>query len=168
MTEDEVAQLYAEHGYFLFRRCVAYLGDTVRAQDALQEVFVRALRSANGFRGDAQPRTWLCRIADHLCIDLLRRDRRSPFTQLRTTAAGDTAELESLIQADEGDLLSAVRSLLQSLDGPDQHLAMLCFVDELTQDEIAAELSLSRRTVGKRIKALRERARQFLDPEGKA
>jgi len=167
MTEPELAQLYREYGYFLFRRCFAYLGDTSRAQDALQEVFVRALRSMNGFRGDAHPRTWLCRIADHLCIDLLRRDQRSPFASL-DPRAGPGAELESVMLADDGDALRAVRGLMASLDPSEQRLAVLHFADELTQDEIAAELSLSRRTVGKRIKALRERARHLLDPEGHA
>jgi RNA polymerase sigma-70 factor (ECF subfamily) len=171
MTEDELARLYSEHGYLVLRRCVAYLGNVSRAQDALQEVFVRALRSANGFRGEASARTWLCRIADHLCIDILRRERRSPFVSLAVEAAGEAraeSEIERALLGDDGDALRTARSLMRALDGPSQRLAVLCFVDELTQDEIAAELGLSRRTVGKRIKALRERARALLDTEGQS
>lgn len=170
MTEEELAQLYSEHGYLVLRRCVAYLGDVPRAQDALQEVFVRALRSAESFRGEASPRTWLCRIADHLCIDILRRERRSPFVAVVGEAGAPSArgsELESALFADDGEALHTARSLMHALDGQSQRLAVLCFVDELTQDEIAAELGLSRRTVGKRIKALRERARELLDGKGK-
>jgi RNA polymerase sigma-70 factor (ECF subfamily) len=163
MTEDELARLYVEHGYSLFRRCTAYLGSASRAQDALQEVFVRALRAAPQFRGEATPRTWLCRIADHLCVDLLRHDRRSPFSSLDSASIN----LEELLLADDGEALRSVRSLMGSLDASAQRLAVLCFIDELTQDEIAAELSLSRRTVGKRIKALRARARELLEAEGK-
>jgi RNA polymerase sigma-70 factor, ECF subfamily len=168
VTEDELARLYSDHGYLVLRRCMAYLGDVSRAQDALQEVFVRALRSADGFRGDASARTWLCRIADHLCIDLLRRERRSPFVALPAADGTDArdAELASALLADDGDALRTAQSLMRALDGQSQRLAVLCFVDELTQDEIAAELGLSRRTVGKRIKALRERARGLLDSEG--
>ncbi len=68
MTEDEVARLYRDYGYAIFRRCLVYLGDPIGAQDAVQDVFVRALVAAAGFRGESNPRTWLCRIADHLCV----------------------------------------------------------------------------------------------------
>lgn len=169
VTEDELARLYSEHGYLVLRRCMAYLGDVSRAQDALQEVFVRALRSADAFRGEASARTWLCRIADHLCIDLLTLERRSPVVALPAGEGADAArdaELASALLADEGEALLTARSLMSALDGQSQRLAVLCFVDELTQDEIAVELGLSRRMVGKRIKALRERARDLLDSEG--
>ena len=167
MTEDELARLYGEHGYLVLRRCVAYLGDVSRAQDALQEVFVRALRSAENFRGEASARTWLCRIADHLCIDILRRERRSPFVPLTVegTESAQDSELEAALLADDGDALRTARRLMHALDSQSQRLAVLCFVDELTQDEIAAELGLSRRTVGKRIKALRAHARELLEAE---
>jgi RNA polymerase sigma factor (sigma-70 family) len=167
-TEDELAGLYSEHGYLVLRRCVAYLGDASRAQDALQEVFVRALRSAESFRAEVDPRRWLCRIADHLCIEILRRDRQSISASEvaeGSTESAQVSELQSALMGDDGEALRTARSLMHALDGQSQRLAVLCFVDELTQDEIAAELGLSRRTVGKRIKALRERARTLLDAE---
>lgn len=166
VTEDELARLYAEHGYLVLRRCMAYLGDVSRAQDALQEVYVRALRSADGLRGDAGARTRLCRIADDLCIDLLRRGRRSAFAALPVGDAELAAELASALFADDGEALRTARSLMDTLDSQSQRLAVLCFVDELSQEEIAAELGLSRRIVGKRIQTLRERARGSPDTEG--
>lgn len=169
MTQDELARLYVEHGYVVLRRCMAYLGDVARAQSALEEVFVRAARSADGGRGDASARTFLCRIADQLCSDVLRQARRSPAVALPAGEGADAARdaaLSSALLADDGEALRTARSLMSALDGPSQRLAVLCFVDELTQDEIAAELGLSRRTVGKRIQALRERARCLMDAQG--
>lgn len=168
MTEDDLARLYSEHGYVVLRRCVAYLGDMRRAQDALRDVFVRALCSAADFRGAANPRTWLCRIADQVCIDVMRRERRSPSVPMAARASAETTlddEIESALLGDDGDALRTARSLMHALDEQSQRIAVLCFVDELNQDEIAAELGLSRRTVGKRIEALRERARDLLDAE---
>jgi RNA polymerase sigma-70 factor, ECF subfamily len=168
MTEDELARLYSEHGYLVLRRCVAYLGAASRAQDALQKVFVDALRSADGFRAEANPRTWLYRIADQLCIDILRNERRSSFVPIAADVGNDPArssQLESVLIGDDGDALRTACGLMHALDAQTQRLAVLCFVDELTQDEIAEELGLSRRTVGKRINALRERARGLPDTE---
>jgi RNA polymerase sigma-70 factor (ECF subfamily) len=173
MTEAELARLYREYGYVLFRRCLVYLGDEAGAQDAVQEVFVRALRSAEAFRGEANPRTWLCRIADHLCVDLLRRKRRSP---VRALGAADVESAEpagaqqvaAAIVDDDYESFLAVQRLLAVLDPDARRLAVLYYLDEYTQEEIASELGLSRRTIGKRLKALERRARELLGRESSA
>lgn len=171
MTEAEVAKLYAEYGYFLFRRCYAYLGDAAAAHDAVQEVFVRALDHAHAFRGDSSPRAWLCRIADHFCVDVLRRRRRNPVQpEAATHNAADVTDVEltASMRADDGDSLVMARRLLEQLEPESRRLAVLYYVDELTQDELSRELGLSRRTIGKRLQALFVRARRLLDLEEEA
>lgn len=160
LTEDDVARLYAAYGYILFRRCRAYLRDEAAAQDAVQEVFVRALRGIDGFRHDSDPRTWLCRIADHLCVDWVRRQRRSPVSLLGWTEDVDAPEqCASADLSQRQESLRAARRVMASLDPFSQRLAVLYFLDECTQDEVAAELGLSRRTIGKRLKQLLAKAR---------
>ena len=51
VTESDIQALYVQHGYFLFRRCLTFMADEASAQDAVQEIFVRALQSASTFRG---------------------------------------------------------------------------------------------------------------------
>ena len=165
MTEAEVARLYTEYGYILFRRCHAYLGDRAAAHDAVQEVFVRALSHSHAFRGDASPRTWLCRIADHLCVDLLRRRSRSP---VRPELTPPDLELAPHAREDDGDAWLMARRLLEQLEPESQRLAVLYYVDELTQDELSRELGVSRRTIGKRLQALFTRARALLGLEEEA
>lgn len=53
-------------------------GDAALADDLAQDTFLRALRGLEGFRGEAQPRTWLARIALHAWQDHLRAKQRSP------------------------------------------------------------------------------------------
>jgi RNA polymerase sigma-70 factor (ECF subfamily) len=105
MTEADVARLYTNTGTSCFRRCHAYLGDPASAHDAVQEVFVRALGNAHTFRGDSSPRTWLCRIADHLCVDQLRRRSRNPVSG----PAQFAVELAAHVRADDGDSLVMAR-----------------------------------------------------------
>ena len=160
MTEADVAKLYAEYGYFLFRRCHAYLGDAASAHDAVQEVFVRALGHVHAFRGDSHPRTWLCRIADHLCLDVLRRRSRNP---VRPEPEHFDLELAAHVRSDDGDSLIMARRLLEQLEPESRRLAVLYYVDELTQDELSRELGVSRRTIGKRLQALFVLARKLVD-----
>jgi len=167
MTEDDLVRMYTELGYVLHRRCLAYLGEPSAAQDAVQEVFVRAMAGASAFRGDSSSRTWLCRIADHLCIDLVRRRRRNPVSPLDGRAPGSMgAVVQALPSGQEATV--AVRQLFDGLGADAKRLAVLYYLDELTQEEIASELGVSRRTVGKRLKALLARSRALMGATSEA
>jgi RNA polymerase sigma-70 factor (ECF subfamily) len=169
VTEVDVRALYVQYGYLLFRRCLTFMGDEATAQDAVQEVFVRAMQSADGFRGAADPKTWLCRISDHHCIDLLRRRKtRGERSGAATAHDGegdegddDLARIPS-IRTDDPEAILTARRLMAAMNPEARRLAVLYFVDELTQDEMAAELGLSRRTIGKQLKKLSARAKELL------
>src|SRR5690606_2035399 len=49
-----------------------YLRDKSKAEDAFQEVFLRAFRQMDTFRGDSSVKTWLLRITMNVCKDLRR------------------------------------------------------------------------------------------------
>jgi RNA polymerase sigma-70 factor (ECF subfamily) len=56
--------------------CYRMLGSFDEAEDHVQEVFLRAWRAREQFRGQSSPRTWLYRVATNACLDTLRRDAR--------------------------------------------------------------------------------------------
>src|SRR5690242_6632035 len=68
-------RLFAPYERPLFILCRGTLGHTDDAEDAVQETFLRALRALPGFRGDSSLRTWLFRIAIHICLDWKRARR---------------------------------------------------------------------------------------------
>lgn len=57
-------------------RFCAHLVDPGAADDLTQEVYLRALRTIPGFRGDASARTWLLRVARNVAADEIRRRQR--------------------------------------------------------------------------------------------
>jgi len=52
-------RLIVEHQDRVFRLCASMLGDRREAEDAAQEVFLKAFRSMDRFKGEAAVSTWL-------------------------------------------------------------------------------------------------------------
>jgi RNA polymerase sigma-70 factor (ECF subfamily) len=144
-----LSELYEKHAPAVFARCRYLLRDDEGAKDALQEVFVRVLKALPEFRAASSPLTWILRIATHHCLNLLRAEKASWREELGRIAAA------RVVGRDGPDRRELVRSLLASAPPDAQEVAVLYYVDDLTQQEIAEVTHLSRPTVRKRL-------RQFL------
>jgi RNA polymerase sigma factor (sigma-70 family) len=158
MTRGEVGQLYERFGSSVYRRCLRILGDAALAQDALQDVFVRVLRYGDGFNGTSIL-GWLHRVADRTCLDCLDRNGRArrPLVDscvARGAIAPPTAEANRLLS----EVLTALPHALRQI-------AILYYVDDMNQDEIASALECSTMTVKRRLAALHRRSSQLAAAE---
>lgn len=156
--KPDVAALYGRYGFLLRRRCLLLLRDETLADDALQDAFVRLLRHGDELARSERPLRFLYRVVDTTCFDHLRRRR---VRRVEGPAPEDHAGAHPDVPLEIRD--GALR-LLDSLGGPDRRIAVLAFVDGLTQGEIADEVGLSRVTVNKRVEALRARAASIFRP----
>lgn len=155
MERETLRELYERYGHHVLARCRYLLRDEEAARDAMQDVFLRALENGAAFRGEAQPTTWLVRIATNHCLNLVRNQRnatRRAVAEGRVEIPGP-GELWSVDRAERREL---VRDLLQHIQGEAAEVAVLYFVDELTQEEIGA-------AVGRSLPTVRKRLREFTD-----
>ena len=130
--------------------------DPEEAKDALQEVFVKVLRALPEFREAASPTTWMMRIATHHCLNVMRAKSALWREQVRELRKDTRHETES------PDRRELVRVLLAAAPEEAQEMAVLYWVDELTQVEIAHETGRSLPTVRKRLKQFLACARESL------
>jgi RNA polymerase sigma-70 factor, ECF subfamily len=87
-----VETLLEQHRSELTGYCYRMLGSTFEAEDAVQDTFLRAWRSFDGFEGRSAVRSWLYRIATNVCLDALngRKRRERPVDMGPASSANQT------------------------------------------------------------------------------
>jgi RNA polymerase sigma-70 factor (ECF subfamily) len=156
-ASKRIAGLFMLHGPAVFRRARRLLGNAADAEEATQEIFIRALQAR--FEERSQQTTWLYQITTNYCLNLLRdRARRA---QLREQHFAPDAHAEG----DAGDLV-LVRWLLARADPKGSAAAACVFIEGASHEEAAELLGVSRRTVGNLLDRFRDWAREQTSESG--
>jgi RNA polymerase sigma-70 factor, ECF subfamily len=66
-------KLFDEYSQRLYGLCFRFLNDAAEAEDAVQEVFLKALQGLGHFEGHSTLSTWLYRIAVNYCLNIRRQ-----------------------------------------------------------------------------------------------
>lgn len=154
--QPTLERLYQTCGPAVRSRCRYLLKDEAEAEDAMHEVFAKALQGLGAFRAESSPVTWLVQIATHHCLNVMRsrkaawREETERMARLAPVGDGGGAPVEGR------DL---VRALLSQFDEETQRAAVHYHVDEMTLEEVAAVLGRSVPTVRKRLSNFAEVAR---------
>jgi len=160
VTNEELAELYRTYGFVLRRRCRVLLRDEAAADDALQESFLKFLQSIGELRAAENKLAWMYRVVDRTCFDLIRRRKVRQVEALDDERAEGGCHPAVAIEARD-----AVLKLLPALTEGEFHVAVLAYVDGVSQTDIATRLGLSRPTIWKRLTAVRERVTKMIgDP----
>jgi RNA polymerase sigma-70 factor, ECF subfamily len=155
MDMGQLDELYRRFGPLVFRRARTLLGDEQAALDAMQEVFMRTLRSHEAFRNEASPTTWLYRITTNYCLNVLRDSSRHRQRLAERTAPQPRDSGATGLDPEVPFLLAEI---LERLPVELCEIATYYYVDCLSHDEIADVIGTSRRTVGNRLREFHRRA----------
>ncbi len=133
--------MYEEHNRAIYYLALRFLGDPQKAEDATHDVFLKAFRKMDQFRGDASWRTWLYRIAINHCRNLLQawHERHVLTSADETIWDHAPAATDSPFRVLETKELG--QRIQKALDGLPQEyrLLLLLLADkELSYEEMAA------------------------------
>jgi RNA polymerase sigma-70 factor, ECF subfamily len=155
LTSGEVADIHRQYLPLLVRRCRRVIRDDARADDVLQEAFVKLLRHGSGYREVTSKLAWLYRVVDNCCFSAQERRRERPAT---------AAEIGRAVPWQDPATVSriAARRALGRLTPRSRQIAVLALVDGISQEQIGAEMGVSRQAVNRRLRSIRRRLAQWL------
>ncbi len=168
---DTFVQRYTSDIYGLLYRITE---DAEEAADLTQETFIKAFKAIKKFRGDAELKTWLFRIAINQSKNRFRwwkRRKREKTVSLdapvgngdtplsETISTGFANPEENTLQNERQKFLSEA---LQKLPDIFREAVILCDIEGLSYEEISTVLEINPGTVKSRIARGREELRKKL------
>jgi RNA polymerase sigma factor (sigma-70 family) len=162
-TPPSWEQVVREHSGRVYRLAYRLTGNVHDAEDLTQEVFVRVFRSLSSYT----PGTfegWLHRITTNLFLDGVRRKKRVRFDPLADDAHDRVPGREpdpSRVYEDT-HLDDDVQAALDALSPDFRAAVVLCDIEGLSYEEVAATLGIKLGTVRSRIHRGRSQLRTAL------
>ena len=137
----EFGKVYEEHSQAIFYLALRLLGDPTQAQDATHDVFLKAFRKMDSFRGEAGIRTWLYRITINHCQNLQQSWHARHMFSNADDAIWETAGTVSddpLRVLETKELGQRIQQSLEKLPEEYRLLLLLVADQELSYEEIGA------------------------------
>jgi RNA polymerase sigma-70 factor (ECF subfamily) len=159
--KEAFADIIRAHHAWVLGLCAVTLADHALAEDATQEVFLKAYKSISRFRGGSSFSTWLHRIAANHCLDLLRSQSRRKTQSWDELVEAEGEGIHRLLSAppDEGraqEDADLVKRVLACLPPEYQMVLTLREVQGLSYEEIAAAMACSLDSVKARLRRARQ------------
>jgi RNA polymerase sigma-70 factor, ECF subfamily len=137
----EFGKVYEEHSQAIYYLALRLLGDPTQAQDATHDVFLKAFRKMDSFRGEAGIRTWLYRITINHCQNLQQSWHARHMFSNADDAIWETAGTVSddpLRVLETKELGQRIQQSLEKLPEEYRLLLLLVADQELSYEEIGA------------------------------
>ena len=167
---DAYEVVYDRHADAAFALAHRILGSRAAADDACQDAWMAAWRSASRYDPRlGSVRSWLLTVVHHRSIDHVRR-----MTRLRDRTVADDAAAERVAGDDDTEALAIAAherdeaaGLLLELSGDQRAVVELAFYSGYSHSEIADILELPLGTVKGRMRAGLEKLRHHLEGAGR-
>ncbi len=160
-NQEAYAELVRAHQAKILRLCASLLSSETEAEDAAQEIFLKAYQSLASFRRESVFSTWLYRIALNHCQDLLRKRSRQRMESLDALIEESGDAIEKLLMSSPAprrvaESAALVEQILSHLSADQRLILTLREGQGLSYQEIAQLLSCSVEGGRARLRRARE------------
>lgn len=134
--------IVTRHQRAVYQLCYRFVGNHEDAADLAQDVFVRAFKGLQNFKGESALGTWLYRVGVNACLNRLaaKRPESEPLDATQRADPHASHPLDAIVR---GERASAVRRAIRKLPPKQRATLMLRVYQELSHEEIARALGSS-------------------------
>ncbi len=158
-------QLFHRHQERVHSVASRMMNNPEDALDMTQEIFLRAYQKIGKFRFTSAFSTWLYKLATNLCIDELRKRKRTPNTapleEAISKADGNTPEEDAILSDRQSQVWQAIDSMKEN----ERAAIVLRDIEGLSYKEIAEVFGCSLGRVKSRIHEARQKLKTILETE---
>ena len=142
------------------------LGNSVEAEDAAQETFIRAYTRLNTYDPTRKFSSWMLSIASHYCIDMLRRRKGNLLSMEELPPMVDLSmphsdQPEQVVI--EGQIADQVQSLLDALTPAYRTPVILRYWYDMSYQEIADTMGVTESTIKTRLHRARAKLAESVE-----
>ena len=141
LADSEFADIYNEHSRAIYYLALRFLGDPQKAEDATHDVFLKAFRKLDSFRGESSWRTWLYRITINHCRNLQQSWNDRHMFSNADDAIWDNAPAKSdspLRVLETKELGQRIQKALDGLSDEYRLLLLLVADEQLSYEQVGA------------------------------
>ena len=157
----------------LFNFAYRFLNDSDAAADIVQHAFIQLFTHVQDLHADEGLKPWLFRVARHRCLDEIRRQRTTAFSQLAPDDEGgspldyyaDSAPLPDDL-AERDDLQQILAEAIASLPPKYREVVALRYTADLSFAEIGTVLGIPEATAKTQFHRAKPLLRAFLRAKG--
>lgn len=154
--EGAAAVLFHEYSSLVERTLARIIGADSELADAMQEVFLRALRSVDKIRDPQALTEWLLRVTAYTAMDWLRSRGRRRWLVLVEPTLVEKPATEAIDESGR-EALRATYRVMERLRAEDRTVFALRYLDGMALVELAAVCDCSLATVKRRLRRARAR-----------
>jgi RNA polymerase sigma-70 factor (ECF subfamily) len=162
-----IVDLMHAHGDAVLGLCIRVLRDRELAEEVRQQTFLEAFRDFDRFQGRSSRRAWLFGIANHRCLDVIKKWRSvwiesddDALINRHDPGSGPSEQLE------QAQLTAALEECMKSLSPEMRMTVLMRFQTELTYEELAVQLSATADALQVRVTRALSRLRRCLESKG--
>jgi RNA polymerase sigma-70 factor (ECF subfamily) len=140
-ADSKFADIYNEHSRAIYYLALRFLGDPQKAEDATHDVFLKAFRKMDTFRGESSWRTWLYRITINHCRNLQQSWNDRHMFSNADDAIWDNAPAKTdspLRVLETKELGQRIQKALDGLSDEYRLLLLLVADEQLSYEQVGA------------------------------
>lgn len=141
-------KIYNNYYKLLYSVAYSYLKNTSDVEEAVQETFLKFLKTKTKFKTDENIKYWLVRVIINYCINQLKNKKRY---------VTDDEYVMSIPDNSNNNRSEYINSLVERLDIKYRIVIVLFYYENYSIEEISKELKISQSATKMRLKRAKEK-----------